>query len=321
MRGTTDETMARRSVIDVGTNSVKVLVADVVAGVVMPVWETSEQTRLGRGFYETHRLQAEPIALTAAAVARFSAGARERGAVSVRVVATSAARDADNRAELLAAIQQASGLVTEVISGEVEAEWGFRGVMTDPGYVGRPVLIIDVGGGSTEFILGVGGRLVFRESFKLGSVRLHERFPPSDPPASEELPRLRAWLDGFLAESVLPGLGTAMQETSRPERVVGVGGTTAILALMEAGSGTFDRALVESAEFGRDRLSEVLETLWSEPLAARRTRPGLPPERADVILFGVAIYDAVLRVFGFGSLGVSTRGLRYAAMLGEGCDV
>jgi exopolyphosphatase/pppGpp-phosphohydrolase len=79
--------------------------------------------------------------------------------------------------------------------------------------------------------------------------------------------------------------------------------------------------LVESAEFGRDRLSEVLETLWSVPLAARRTRPGLPPERADVILFGVAIYDAVLRVFGFGSLGVSTRGLRYAAMLGEGCDV
>ena len=80
--------------IDVGTNSVKVLVADVDGGVVMPVWETSEQTRLGRGFYETHRLQAEPIALTAAAVARFSAGARERGAVSVRVVATSAAASA-----------------------------------------------------------------------------------------------------------------------------------------------------------------------------------------------------------------------------------
>jgi exopolyphosphatase/guanosine-5'-triphosphate,3'-diphosphate pyrophosphatase len=313
--------MARRAVIDVGTNSVKVLVADVDGGVVMPVWETSEQTRLGRGFYDTHRLQSEPIALTAAAVARFSAGARERGAVSVRVVATSAARDADNRDELLAAIQKASGLVTEVISGEVEAEWGFRGVMTDPGYVGRPVLIIDVGGGSTEFILGVDGRLVFRESFKLGSVRMHERFPPSDPPGPEELPRLRAWLDSFLAETVVPGLGKAMERTSRPERVVGVGGTTAILALMEAGTGTFDRAVVESAHFGLNRLSAVLEALWSEPLAARRTRPGLPPERADVILFGVAIYEAVLRVFGFGSLGVSTRGLRYAAMLGEGSDV
>ena len=155
--------------------------------------------------------------------------------------------------------------------------------------MGRPVLIIDVGGGSTEFILGVDGRLVFRESFKLGSVRLHERFPPSDPPGPGELPQLRAWLDAFLAEAVVPGLGAAMERTSHPERVVGVGGTTAILALMEAGTGTFDRALVESAQFGHVRLSAILDVLWSEPLAARRTRPGLPPERADVILFGVAI--------------------------------
>lgn len=309
--------MPLRAVIDVGTNSVKVLLAEVTSGWVTPVWETSEQTRLGRGFYETHRLQPEPIAATATAVAAYAVEGRARGAVSVRVVATSAARDALNRDELLDAIRQSSGLHTEVISGEQEAEWGFRGVMTDPAYSGRPVLIIDVGGGSTEFILGRNGSLDYRQSFKLGSVRLHERFAPGDPPGTDALGRLRGWLDGFLREEIEPALGAAMLQAGRPERVVGVGGTTAILALMEARTAKFDRELVESARFEAGRLGAVLDVLWSEPLAVRRTRVGLPPERADVIPFGVAIYESVLRVFGFPELGVSTRGLRYAALLEE----
>jgi exopolyphosphatase/guanosine-5'-triphosphate,3'-diphosphate pyrophosphatase len=309
--------MPLRAVIDVGTNSVKILLAEVTGHSVTPLWETSEQTRLGRGFYETLRLQPEPIAATAAAIAGYASEARARGAVSVRVIATSAARDAVNRDELLEAIRQSSGLRTEVISGELEAEWGFRGVMTDPAYAGRPILIIDVGGGSTEFILGRTGSLDYRQSFKLGSVRLHERFPPADPPGPGELGRLREWLDGFLRDDVEPGLTSAMQRAGRPERVVGVGGTTAILALMEARVVKFDRELVESARFEGARLGAILEGLWNEPLAVRRTRVGLPPERADVIPFGAAIYEAVLRVFGFPELGVSTRGLRYAALLGE----
>lgn len=312
------ERMPLRAVIDVGTNSVKVLLAGVDAGVVTPVWETSEQTRLGRGFYETHRLQAESVAATATAVARFAGEARTQGATHVRVVATSAARDAVNREDLLAAIRSASGLETEVISGEQEAEWGFRGVMTDPTYANRPILLMDVGGGSTEFILGQRGQVTFRQSFKLGSVRLHERFVPSDPPSAQELATLRGWLDDFLKREVVPGLAAAMAEGEAPERIVGVGGTTAILALMEAKADRFDRELVERARFGRGRLAGLLEELWMEPLPVRRQRVGLPPERADVIVFGTAIYDAALRILGIGELGVSTRGLRYAALLDKG---
>ncbi len=293
----------------------KVLLADVEAGVVTPLWETSEQTRLGRGFYETHRLQSEPIAATAAAVARFAGEARSRGAVHVRVVATSAARDAVNREDLLAAIRSASGLETEVISGEQEAEWGFRGVMTDPAYSNRPILIMDVGGGSTEFILGQRGQVTFRQSFKLGSVRLHERFQPSDPPSAPELATLRGWLDQFLKHEVVPGLTAAIAGGEAPERIVGVGGTTAILALMEAKAERFDRELVEKARFDRGRLASLLDELWMEPLPVRRQRVGLPPERADVIVFGTSIYDAALRVLDIAELGVSTRGLRYAALL------
>jgi len=309
--------MPLRAVIDVGTNSVKVLLAEVESGVVMPLWETSEQTRLGRGFYETHRLQAEPLAATAAVVARFAGEARARGAIHVRVVATSAARDAVNRDELLDAIRVASGLPTEVISGDQEAEWGFRGVMTDPTHANRPILLMDVGGGSTEFILGQRGQVTYRRSFKLGSVRLHEQFPPSDPPVAPELAALRGWLEDFLRREVAPGLTAAIAGGDAPERIVGVGGTTAILALMEARAERFDRGLVDQARFGRERLSALLEELWMEPLPLRRQRVGLPPERADVIVFGTAIYEAALRVLGIQELGVSTRGLRYAALLDQ----
>ena len=126
----------RRAVIDVGTNSVKLLVAQVAGRRVDPLIEQSEQTRLGSGFYETHRLQPAAIAQTARAVAGFARTAAEWSAVSTRVIATSAARDALNQGELLEAIRTTSGLAVEVISGEQEADWAFRGVATTLHFVG-----------------------------------------------------------------------------------------------------------------------------------------------------------------------------------------
>src|ERR1051325_1521859 len=119
---------ARRAVIDVGTNSVKLLVADVTGQEVLPVLEESRQTRLGRGFYESRRLRSGPIADTASAGAEVAAKAREQQATAIRVIATSAARDALNGQELASAIEQASGLKVEIISGDQEADLVFRGV-------------------------------------------------------------------------------------------------------------------------------------------------------------------------------------------------
>ncbi len=305
----------RRAVIDVGTNSVKVLVGDVASdGAVIPVLETSEQTRLGRGFYETHRLQPEPIAATAAAVRRFAQLARDEGASSVRVVATSAAREAENRSELLSALEAAGGVAVEVISGETEAEWAFAGVCSAPGLTRSRLLVLDVGGGSTEFILGAHGRPEFRQSFQLGSVRMLERLQPGDAPTPAALAHARQVLTGFVRTDVAPVL-TGRLEIERLGRVIGVGGSTSILALIKAGVAQFDRELIERTRFSRTELSALVERLWSLPLTERRQLPGLPPERADVILIGAAIYEAVLTVFGFPELSVSTRGLRYAALV------
>src|SRR5262249_39196632 len=156
---------ARRAVIDVGTNSVKLLVADVSGREVQPVWEESKQTRLGRGFYETHRLQPEAIDATGKAVAQFAETARKYQVNSIRVIGTSAARDAVNSEELGSAIEKASGWKMEIISGEQEAEWVFQGVTTDPSLAHEPLLLLDVGGGSSEFILGQGEQKHFSRSF------------------------------------------------------------------------------------------------------------------------------------------------------------
>src|SRR4051812_15330984 len=142
-----------RAVIDVGTNSVKLLVAEIRGTQINPILEESEQTRLGQGFYETHRLRRENIENTAVAVAQFAGLAKHWGAGSVTVFATSAARDAENSKELIDAIKRASALDLRVISGDQEANWVFRGVTTDPAFRARNLLVMDVGGGSTEFIL------------------------------------------------------------------------------------------------------------------------------------------------------------------------
>ena len=316
--------MIRRAVIDVGTNSTKLLVADVAGQDIRPLLEDSKQVRLGRGFYETHRLQPEVIARAAEVVARFAATAREWKAESARVIATSAARDAVNARDLISAIEHASGLKAEIISGEQEADWAFHGVTSDPELARQPLLLLDVGGGSTQFILGQGAHKHFRHSFALGAVRLLEKIPHSDPPTHHELAACRKWLKEFLETEVRPKLEPALQRETKsnaasgPILLVGTGGTASILARIELQLEAFDRARIEATRISADQLKARMKYLWHLPLEERKTIIGLPRKRADVILTGVAIYESVMEQFGFSELRVSTRGLRFAAVMDPG---
>jgi exopolyphosphatase/guanosine-5'-triphosphate,3'-diphosphate pyrophosphatase len=307
----------RRAVIDIGTNSVKLLVADVDGQHVEPIEECAEQTRLGRGFYDTHLLQREPLKATAQAVATFAAKATELGTATPRVFATSAARDAKNPDDLLRAVHAASGLRVEIISGEQEAEWAFRGVTTDPQLSRQPLLLLDVGGGSTEFILGQGEHKHFRQSFPLGAVRLMETVPHSDPPNPTELAATRMWLSDFLRREVAPQLELALaRERAQGQLLlVGTGGSASVLASIETGLSKFDRRKIEDTRLTAARVSHWVEHLWQLPLAARCEIPGLPPKRADVMLTGAAIYEAALRELNFPELRITTRGLRFAAVM------
>ena len=305
----------RRAVIDVGTNSIKLLVADVSGRDVQPVHEESRQTRLGKGFYETRLLQPEAIARTAEAVAEFAKAARENKAASIRVIATSAARDAVNPGDLTLAIERASGLKVEIISGEREAGLVFQGVTTDPALAKTPLLLLDVGGGSTEFILGRGEHEHFACSFPLGTVRLLEQFPHSDPPTRGEFNACRDSLKNFLRAEVRPQLAAALKNESGEIWLAGTGGTTSILARIENKLDRFDREKIERTVLEFDRIVAHRKRLWRLPLAERKEIPGLPKLRADVILTGVLIYEMVMEEFGFKELRVSTRGLRFAAVM------
>jgi len=307
----------RRAVIDVGTNSVKLLVADVTGRQVAPVQEESQQTRLGKDFYETQVLQPEAVTRTAQAVAHLAGKARARQAAAIRVIATSAARDAKNPGDLVAAIRAAASLPTEIISGEQEAEWSFQGVSTETRFAGSSLLILDVGGGSTEFILGRDCHRFLARSFPLGTVRQLEKSRLSNPPTTAEYAASRAALHTYLRDEVQPQLAAVLAGDALPAplQLVGTGGTTSLLGRMELRLATFDREAIEGVQLSLARMQALRDQLWKLSLEERQHLPGLPANRADVILTGIAIYTAVMEVFALPSLSISTRGLRFAAVL------
>lgn len=311
---------SRRAVIDIGTNSVKLLVGDVSGDGVTPVFEGSHQTRLGQGFYQTHVLQPEALEATARAVADFAAKARELGAASLMAVATSAVRDARNSEELLEALRNFSGVEPRIISGKEEADYAYRGVLSDPKYRGMALLLLDMGGGSTEFIVGKAEERIFQHSYPLGTLRLMHRLHISDPPLKTELEACLADARTFLRNEIVPSLEEVLPKAGPRHEIslLGTGGTSTILARMEAGIDHYDREAMESLSISIESLRARTEQLWRLPLEERKHVRGLPEKRADVILTGAAAYLVIMEELGFKHLRVSTRGLRFALLLENG---
>jgi exopolyphosphatase/guanosine-5'-triphosphate,3'-diphosphate pyrophosphatase len=301
---------------------VKLLVGDVRDGDVRPLLEGSIQTRLGEGFFESRLLRPEAIERTAAAATVFREEATRFEPSRIRLLATAAAREASNRDALVQALRDATGIEPEVIAGETEAALAFRGVCTAPGLARTPLLVTDLGGGSTEFIVGRCGLRRFSRSFALGAVRLLDQIRPSDPPTAADLARCRADVDALLAAEVVPGVAAALaneiaDETPGAATVtyVAVGGSAVILARIAVGMSGYDRARIEGTPLAAATVGALVDRLWNMPLGQRRSLPGLPPERADIILTGAVIHERILAALGLPSVSVSTRGLRFAALL------
>ncbi|MEW6661792.1 MAG: Ppx/GppA family phosphatase [Bacillota bacterium] len=263
------------AIIDVGTNSVRLLVAGIRNGKVAPVVRQMDSTRLGEGLYQDGRLKGPAISRTVNAVSRFVLEAKNLGAAGVAIVATSAAREAVNGAELSQVILRETGCPLEILSGNQEAELSFRGATSSLCCVNYPV-VLDIGGGSTELVFREHGEGITSISKEIGAVRCTELGT-----GYQEIRKL-----------LQPSLESL---AARPDlSLVGVGGTITSLAAMEQGLTTYDPERVHGFVLQRTAVKYWRQRLAGMPLEGRQQIKGLQPARADIIPAGLTILEAVM---------------------------
>lgn len=289
----------RVAAIDVGTNSTRMLVAEETAGGFRPLERRLTITRLGQGVDKHRRIDPEALKRTIATIAEYVATCGEYGVATVRVTGTSAVRDARNRDEFFGAVRALTGRDPEMLSGELEARTTFLGAVSDLAE-GGPKLVVDIGGGSTELVLGDTDPTALA-SLDIGCVRMFEKHLFSDPPASHELDSLRA--------EVADELRKAAGRINAPAgtRLVGVAGTVTQLATLQAGAAVYDPDITHHAILSHGDVRLLARRLASLPYEKRARIKGLEPGRVDVIVAGAAILQQVMETFDMAEILVSEK--------------
>jgi len=296
----------RVAVIDVGTNSARLLVADVAEDRVAPVERRSTVTRLGRGVDLTGRLSAEAIEDACVAIEPYVAAIAELGAETIEVVATSAVRDADNGSAFVAELRERFALSPRVLAGEEEARLTYLGATSEQAPT-EPTLVVDIGGGSTELIVGTGDEISFHTSMQAGVVRHTERHIGTDPPTAVELEALAGDVRGLIEEAVPPGV--------KAEAGIAVAGTPNSLAAIDLGLEPYDPSRVQDYVLTLPSIQRMLSQLASTPLAERIEIPGMHPDRAPTIVAGVVILVETMRAFGLERVQASEHDILYGTAI------
>jgi exopolyphosphatase/guanosine-5'-triphosphate,3'-diphosphate pyrophosphatase len=296
----------RVAAIDLGTNSTRMLVADVAESRVDEVTRRLEITRLGEGVDARRRLLPLPIARVRNCLTAYRRELDALGAERTLAVGTSALRDAENGEAFLGEIEWSYGFTTRLLTGEEEALLTYRGA-TDARSVSDSTIVLDIGGGSTELVVGTNGAPAFHASLDLGCVRLTERFLHADPPTGDELARCANAVRSVLVEQV--------PDDVRPREAIGVAGTVTSLAALDLDLVEYDPERVHGHRLSAPAVGEQLARLAALPVAERRTLPALEPERAPVIVAGAIILAETLEHFRLPRVEASERDLLHGAAL------
>lgn len=303
----------RVAVVDVGSNSTRLLVAEVEEGRVAEVVRRSTVTRLGRGVDLSGQLSAEAIEAACGAVAEYMEICAAEGADPIVAIATSAVRDASNGSAFVAELRERFALSARVLDGEEEARLTYRGATLERPPA-KPTLVIDIGGGSTEMIVGTGAEVAFHASLQAGVVRHTERHFAGDPPTAVEMEALAGDVRGLIA-AALEG-----HDEARAEVGIAVAGTPTSLAAVELGLEPYDPSRVHGHVLSLETVQRLLSRFASAPLAARAAIPGLHPDRAPTIIAGAVILIEAMRAFGLARIEVSEHDILYGVALETSLD-
>lgn len=297
----------KAAAIDIGSNTLRLLIASIEGNQLVPLVRDREIVRLGRNFYPERVLSGEAVDRSLRVLERFRRQTDREAVHILRAAGTGVLREAENIGEFIEAVRQETGLEVTIISGEQEAGLSARGVLSVFPRSNAPTCIFDLGGGSTEFGGLAGDQLETTVSLPLGVVGLTELFLPSDPPEPGEIRRLQAYVLEMLMKNI--------SRPPEPPRVIGTAGTVTTLAAMTQGLTSYDPDQINGSVLDRDDLSRLLSTLGSLPLENRRRLPGLEPGRADIIVAGLVVVLTVMLFFKVDTLLVSDAGLLEGLLL------
>ncbi|HOB89535.1 MAG: Ppx/GppA phosphatase family protein [Bacillota bacterium] len=300
--------MDRKAVIDIGTNSIKLYVAELGPdGSLATVIDKNNIARLGEGMDEERTLQQEAIRRNAEAVAEFADLAKSNGAGEIVAVGTMALRTAKNAKDFIDAVRDLSGIEVRVIPGEEEAEFAYLAVLSGIGASVERLAVCDVGGGSTEFIFGGQAGIDRRFSINLGAVKVSADYLSSDPPSSKEVEDAISYVLDVLKEN-------GVNDNMPVDKLVGIGGTITSMGAVKFKMEKYDPDVIQGSILTRDDVDRLIALFRSVPLDERRNIVGLQPKRAEVIIGGACIVRGIMESLGTDELTMSDRGLRHGLM-------
>ena len=299
--------MKKYGVIDIGTNSVLLLIGELgISREIQSLKEDLRVTRIGKGVNETRLLRKDRMINTLEVLKEYIKECKKSGVEKIKVIGTSALRDAENSNDFLNLVKEETGVNVEILSGIREAELSFSGAISGIKDDGLGKTVIDIGGGSTEVVFGKGIKPEYFKSFEIGSIRMTEQFLKSDPPGENEIKEMRNFIKNSL--SIFP-------KSLKTRLLIGVAGTVTTLAQISLKLPLYDRLQIENYKMQISNLEEIISLLKERNLEERKKIAGLLPERADVIVAGAIILEEIMNYFGFNEVIVSTRGLRYGVMM------
>jgi exopolyphosphatase / guanosine-5'-triphosphate,3'-diphosphate pyrophosphatase len=298
----------RVAVIDIGTNSTRLLISDVEGGNAEQVERRTTVTNMGRGVDHSNLICADAVEDVCRVIADYMARYEEMGAERVMAIATSAVRDAVNGEAFIAELRERFDLDARLLTGEEEAHLTYLGA-TAHRVEGEPTLVFDIGGGSTELIVGSGMNVGFHTSLQAGTIRQSERHLTSDPPDPHELEDLASDVRNLIDRAV------AEQPAAAATRAIAVAGTPTSLAAVDQALEPYDPGRIHGYRLGMRKIQRMLSKLSSLPLAERLRVPGLHPGRAPTIVAGAVILVQVMRAFGLEEIEVSELDILHGSAL------